>query len=63
MWVNPNDENDLLGDMASMPTKKEWKGDFDELAKACNISVGANGRCQRDSIELTDQMYSCFQVA
>ena len=49
--------------MTSLATRRKWKKDFEDLATACNISVGANGRCQRDAVELTDQMYSRFQVS
>jgi hypothetical protein len=60
--VNPNDERDYLV-MAQLASTQRWKAEFQGLAEECNICVGANGKCQRDSIELTDTMYSRFRGA
>jgi hypothetical protein len=60
--VNPNDERDYLV-MTQLAPRAQWKKEFEELASACNIVVGANGRCQRDAVELTEEMYSRFAAA
>ena len=62
IWVNPNDERDYLV-MAKLASRPARKKEFNSMAQACNIIVGADGRCQRDPLLLIDEMYTRFSGA
>ena len=53
IWVNPNDESDyvVMANVASRPARKK---NFESIARTCNITIGDNGHCQRDVIEVTE---------
>ena len=62
VWTNPYDESDIVltAALASRwPREREYKA----IASEMNITVGSNGRCERDTIACTSNLYSNYCMA
>ena len=62
IWENPHDESDFLV-MAQLAGRRARHADFNAIAGTCGIVVGADGHCQRDTVELINTMYSRYKGA
>ena len=62
IWVNPDDDTDVENVPCLVGRYKREKL-FHELADACLIKVGANGRCERDARVCATDLYSNFAAA
>ena len=62
VWVNPTDPTDFV-DMACLVGRAGRERDFNALAEACEITVGDDGRCERDAGRCASLMYSRFARA
>ena len=62
VWENPNDSSDFLI-MTQLAGRRARHADFNSIAGTCGIVVGADGHCQRDTVELINTMYSRYKGA
>ena len=62
VWVNPDDPNDFL-EMPIIVGRAGRESLFSTLAEAGEITVGDNGRCERDAVTCAQQLYSRFAKA
>ena len=62
VWENPHDESDFLV-MTQLAGRRARHKDFNAIAGTCGIVVGADGHCQRDTVELINTMYSRYKGA
>ena len=59
VWVHPDDETSTV-DMPCLVGRAGREKLFAELADAGQITVGDNGRCERDAVMCATQLYSRF---
>ena len=62
VWQNSRNSDDSIG-MPCLVGRAGREGLFNKLADSCEITVGDNGRCERDAVKCTQQMYSRFARA
>ena len=62
VWQNPHDANDYLNMFALMGRAARERL-FNSLAEEGEITVGENGRCERDAIKCVALLYSRFSAA
>lgn len=62
VWQNPHDENDQL-EMPCLVGRAGREKLFGKMAEEGEISVGENGRCERDACKCAAQLYSRFSRA
>ena len=61
-WVHPTNPADFIAGpcLAGRHNREKL---VNELADACEICVGDNGRCERDAVKCASQLYSNFRLA
>jgi hypothetical protein len=62
VWENPNDQNDFVL-TARLAGRHAREREFDAIASTMDITVGANGRVERDAIKCTSLLYSNYAAA
>ena len=62
VWENPNDSSDFVV-TAKLVSRVRREAEFSMIAETMNITVSADGRCERDAIECTSLLYSNFSKA
>eukprot|EP00966_Prymnesium_polylepis_P081928 1897630-Prymnesium_polylepis.1 len=62
VWSHPDDPSDRL-EMVPLKGRAAREKLFGQLADGAGITVGANGRCERDAIRCASQLYSRFARA
>ena len=58
-WTNPADSSDFVP-VATLAARYAREKEYEKIAAEMNITVGANGRCERDAIEATSRLYSNY---
>ena len=61
-WQNPSDKDDFVK-TCKLVARRPRERLFHQIADACEIKVGDNGRCERNAIKLINQMYSNYENA
>jgi hypothetical protein len=61
-WENPHDESDYVL-VAKLAGRVLREREYHEIAMTRNITVGANGRCERDTIKCASLLYSNYSRA
>ena len=62
VWENKDDSSDFVV-TAKLASRMKREKEYNTIADSMNITVGANGRCERDAIECTSLLYSNFAKA
>jgi hypothetical protein len=62
VWENPNNSSDFVL-AAKLASRCKREAEYREIASTMNITVGSNGRCERDAIECTSLLYTNFASA
>lgn len=62
VWTNPNDEKDVVV-MPRLVGREGREKLFAQMADECGITVGDNGRCERDAVKCAAMLYSRFNLA
>ena len=62
VWKNPTDSTDFVL-TARLAGRKAREKKLDEIASTMGITVGSNGRCERDATECTSLLYSTYANA
>ena len=61
-WINPYDPDDVVL-TASLVGRYRREKLYHQLVDDCEITVGENGRCERDAVKLASALYSNFRQA
>lgn len=62
VWHNPYDPNDRIN-APSLVGRFGREKLFNELLEKCEVTVGTNGRCERDAVRCVSLLYSRFHAA
>ena len=62
VWENPFDKKDYVL-TARLASREKREAEYRDIAEEMDIVVGANGRCERDAVQLTQLLYTNYAGA